>query len=227
MKTVRQLTLTVITVLFVVTAALLWTSASAKATRQTTPTFASAPRAATGLAPYGGALASLDGLFQAPWRGFDTGVFGSGFGPNSFAVGDLNGDGHLDILVGDSFFSSPGISVLMNNGDGTFAAPVYYPVPLNEVVGGVALADFDFDGDLDAFATIRGDFDQMTKIKVWRNNGDGTFAAPIEFPTGQGPAGLVIADFTGDGKPDVVTLRSDDGRFHRDTDARRWNATAI
>ena len=205
MKTIRQLTLTVITALFVVTVALLWASASPKVTGQTRPTFAFAPGAATGLAPSAGPLAFLDGLFEAPWRGFDTGTFGHGFGPSSFAVGDLDGDGDLDILVGDSFFGSPGISVLKNNGDQTFAAPVYYPVPLQEVVGGVALSDFDGDGDLDAFATIRGSFDQMTKIKVWRNNGDGTFAAPIEFPTGQGPAGIVIADFTGDGKPDVIT----------------------
>ena len=120
-------------------------------------------------------------------------------------MGDLDGDGDLDILVGDSFFGSPGISVLKNNGDQTFAAPVYYSAPLNEVVGEVALSDFDSDGDLDAFATIRGNFDQMTKIKVWRNNGDGTFVAPVEFTTGQGPVGIVIADFTGDGKPDVVT----------------------
>jgi hypothetical protein len=205
MKTVRQLTFTVITALFVVTAALLWGSASPKVTGQTRPTFVFAPGAANGLAPSAGPLTFIDGLFEAPWRGFDTGTFGHGFGPSSFAVGDLDGDGDLDILVGDNFFGSPGISVLKNNGDQTFAAPVYYPVPLQEVVGEVALSDFDGDGDLDAFATIRGSFDQMTKIKVWRNNGDGTFAAPIEFPTGQGPAGIVIADFTGDGKPDVIT----------------------
>jgi hypothetical protein len=205
MKTIRQFTLTVASVLFVVAAALLWASASAKATRQTMPPFAFAPGAPTDLKRPAGPLTFVEGLFEAPWRGFDTGVFGSGFGPNSFALGDLDGDGDVDILVGDSFFSSPGISVLKNNGDQTFAEPVYYPAPQNEVVGEVALSDFDFDGDLDAFATIRGDLDQMTKIKVWRNNGDGTFAAPIEFPTGQGPAGIVIADFTGDGKPDVIT----------------------
>ena len=197
MKTIRELTLTVITALFVVTVALLWASASPKGTR----TNLAALCLRTGTRP----VASLDGLFQAPWRGFDTGVFGSGFGPKSFAMGDLDGDGDLDILVGDSFFGSTGISVLKNNGDQTFAAPVYYSLPQSQTVGEVALSDFDFDGDLDAFATIRGDSDQLTKIMVWRNNGDGTFAAPIEFPTGQGPAGIVIADFTGDGKPDVIT----------------------
>jgi hypothetical protein len=205
MKTIRQLTVSAISALFVITATWLATSGSAKVTGQTTRTFAVGARTAPDLAQYSAPFGFVDGLFQAPWRGYDTGIFGSGFGPNSFAVGDLDGDGDLDILVGDSFFGSPGVSVLKNNGDQTFAAPVYYPAPINEVVGDVALSDFDSDGDLDAFATIRGSFDEMTKIKVWRNNGNGTFAAPIEFPTGQGPAALVIADFTGDGKPDVVT----------------------
>ena len=204
MKTIRELTLTVITALFVVTVALLWASASPRVTGQTPPrcclraTGPDRPHTRPQFRP-------SDGLFQAPWRGFDTGVFGNGFGPKSFAMGDLDGDGDLDILVGDSFFGSTGISVLKNNGDQTFAAPVYYSLPQSQTVGEVALSDFDFDGDLDAFATIRGDSDQLTKIMVWRNNGDGTFAAPIEFPTGQGPAGIVIADFTGDGKPDVIT----------------------
>jgi hypothetical protein len=205
MKRTHRLTLIAFTTLFVVTVAVLWAGAPAKVSAQTRSPFAFAPRSLTGLASQASPLTFVQGLFEAPWRGFDTGIFGQGFGPGSFALGDLDGDGDVDILVGDSFFGSPGVSVLKNNGDQTFAAPVYYSAPLNEVVGEVALSDFDSDGDLDAFATIRGDFDQMTKIKVWRNNGNGTFAAPIEFTTGQGPAGIVIADFTGDGKPDVVT----------------------
>jgi VCBS repeat protein/FG-GAP repeat protein len=205
MKRIPHLSLSLAFAFFVVAAGWLWTGASAKVTPQTTRMFGVGPRMAPGPMQHSAPSGFIDGLFQAPWRGYDTGIFGSGFGPNSFALGDLDGDGDLDILVGESFFGSPGISVLKNNGDQTFAAPVYYPRPINEVVGDVALSDFDFDGDLDAFATIRGSFDDMTKIKVWRNNGDGTFAAPIEFTTGQGPAGMVIADFTGDGKPDVVT----------------------
>jgi hypothetical protein len=205
MKTTYRLTLIALTTLFVVAVAVLFASTPAKVSAQTRSTFSFAPRSLTGVASPAGPSTFVDGLFEAPWRGFDTGIFGHGFGPQSFALGDLDGDGDVDILVGQSFFGSPGVSVLKNNGDQTFAAPVYYSTPLNEVVGGVALSDFDSDGDLDAFATIRGDFDQMTKIKVWRNNGNGTFAAPIEFTTGQGPVGIVIADFTGDGKPDVIT----------------------
>src|SRR6476646_907521 len=205
MKPVRELTFTVITALFVVTAAFLCASASTKVTGQTKPTFVFAPGKTNGLASSAGPSTFLDGLFEAPWRGFDTGTFGHGFGPKSFTLGDLDGDGDLDILIGESFFGSPGISVLKNNGDQTFAAPIYYSLPLNQTVGEVALSDFDFDGDLDAFATIRGDFDQLLQIMVWRNNGDGTFSAPIECATVKGPAGIGIADFTGDGKPDVIT----------------------
>jgi hypothetical protein len=190
MKTIPRASFIAITTLFIVPVAVLLVSASPKVTGQSRQTVPSS---------------FVQGLFEAPWRGFDTGTFGQGFGPASFAVDDLNGDGHLDILIGDSFFGSTGISVLMNNGDQTFAAPVYYSLPQSQTVGEVALSDFDADGDLDAFATIRGDFDELLKIMVWRDTGNGTFSAPIEFPTGAGPAGIVIADFTGDGKPDVVT----------------------
>jgi hypothetical protein len=154
------------------------------------------------------ALYAAPPLFDAPWRGYDTGIFeiGSGFAPSAFAAGDLDGDGDQDLAVGDSFSNGlSGLSVLKNNGDGTYAAPVYYGNGFGENVGEVALNDFDSDGDLDVIATIPGGFDDQSKIEVWRNNGNGTFAAQIPFLTAQGPVGLVVIDVTGDGKADVVT----------------------
>jgi hypothetical protein len=145
-------------------------------------------------------------LFDSPWRGFDTGIFGSGFAPTTFVNGDLDGDGDQDVVVGDAFSNGgSGISVLINNGDKTFAAPVYYGTGFSETVSQVALSDFDSDGDLDAVGSIRGGFDEQANVKVWRNNGNGTFAAPIQFSTGQGPAALAVIDVNGDGKADIIT----------------------
>ncbi len=159
------------------------------------------------------AQSGLPPLFDAPWRGFDTGNFGNGFLPVSMATGDLDGDGDTDILVGQGFAGGfenggTGVSVLKNRGDGTFLAPVYYALPQGQTVAEVALNDFDADGDLDAFATIRGANNTQSKVNVWRNNGDGSLAAHVEFQTGTGPFGIVIADFTGDGHADIVTANS-------------------
>lgn len=62
------------------------------------------------------------------------------------------------------------------------------------VPNSVAVADFNNDGHLDmATANLGGD------ISVLLNNGDGTFAPPLNSPAGVIPEYLVAGDFNGDG----------------------------
>jgi len=63
------------------------------------------------------------------------------------------------------------------------------------------LADLDGDGDVD-IATVNWWFHH--KLGIQMNNGDGTFAPAVYYNHALGSLGLVVADITGDGQPDVV-----------------------
>ena len=148
--------------------------------------------------PSPGLIPGIAEQFDAPWRGYDTGVY-TRSGPGSLAIADMDGDGDADAVVGRSHFGGPGVSVLMNFGDGTFDLPVHYDLPLFQMVGDVAVADIDRDGDPDVLATMPDANYQSSLLALYRNQGNGILAPRVQFATGRAPLGLVAADFTGAG----------------------------
>ncbi|MCA1632945.1 MAG: FG-GAP-like repeat-containing protein [Acidobacteria bacterium] len=120
---------------------------------------------------------------------------------NNHAVGDLNGDGNLD-LAGAGENSA---GVMLGNGDGTFRAKVLYPA--GGPTQGLAAGDFNGDGRLDLIVTIN---DPQIGLSLLAGNGDGTFNAPANFPntTRLDSPAVVAADLDNDGALDVVVAHS-------------------
>jgi hypothetical protein len=165
----------------------------------------------TGCPPSGGTcsggsisvlLGNGDGTFQQPiTTNADTVL-------TSLAVGDFNGDGRLDLAVGIFGEAEGEVAIYLGNGDGTFKAGATYKVGVEEsqAPGSIVVADFNGDGKLD-LATANGYGSNSASILL--GNGDGTFQAQVQYPTGLSPNSIATADFNGDGKLDLVVANSD------------------
>ncbi|GEM_PF-1711866 len=123
-----------------------------------------------------------------------------GASSHSATSGDLDGDGDLDLVAAND----GSISVLLGNGDGSFAAAV------NNVTGidawGMATGDLDGDGDLDLAVADGG-----ASVSVLLGNGDGSFAAAVPYGVGSMPSSVAFGDLDRDGDLDlaVANLNSD------------------
>jgi type II secretory pathway component GspD/PulD (secretin) len=123
-----------------------------------------------------------------------------GAGPEALAAGDLNGDGRADLAVVNQTDNT--VSILLNNGDGTFTAALGSPLAASTTPSGVAVADVNMDGIADLVLTNQG----ADSISIYLGLGSGLFAPRFGLPTAAGPAALVAADFNGDGRPDAAIV---------------------
>jgi len=137
-----------------------------------------------------------------------------GLYPSGIVTGDFNGDGSPDLVVlnnGDVFDSSSPttITVLLNDGKGTFAAQPAEQVWNHNGGDALAVGDFSGTGRLD-LAVANFGFAVPNELRVMRGNGDGTFTAGESYGIGEGAEDIKVADFNGDGIVDLVTCNLND-----------------
>jgi len=140
------------------------------------------------------------------WRNDGTGVVGV---PESLSVsgrlsvaGDFDRDGDADLAVAGA--ASQAISVLANSGGGQFS--------ITEIavdVISLAASDFDDDGDLDLVVGA----ELPPRVAFLWNGGGAVSLDPTDYPAGGPPHDIVVADFSGDGFPEIITANSDARSF--------------
>jgi len=113
---------------------------------------------------------------------------------------DVNGDGKPDLIVANDLAGSAGaVSVLLGNGNGTFANRQTFSAGPNPY--SVAVADVNGDGTPDL---IVANNTSPGTVSVLLGNGNGTFAAPQSFAVGADPRSIASADVNGDGRTDLI-----------------------
>ena len=121
--------------------------------------------------------------------------------PQSVAVADFNGDGHLDLAVPvySIFTSLTDANILLGKGDGAFTAGPAFPIT-GQNVNNAAVGDFNGDGKADTALSLP----DANEIQVLLGNGKGGFIAMPPISISLSVFVVATGDFNGDGKADLI-----------------------
>jgi tetratricopeptide (TPR) repeat protein len=138
-----------------------------------------------------------------------------GHGPIALTAADFRNVGQLDIAVVNEIDNS--LTILVNQGAGTFLASTGSPIPLGTTTGrtvpaiapSIASAILTTSGFHDLLVT-----DPVTDtVEVLLSNGDDTFTPPSRIPVGRQPSAIVTGDFNADGNQDFAVTNFTDNTF--------------
>ncbi len=116
--------------------------------------------------------------------------------PGFAAYGDVNNDGHIDIATPNT--GSDSLSLLLNNGDGTFASQI--TIPSEDGPVGVAFGDLDSDGNLDLVRSINGTMKRVDSVRAT------AFSTSVDYDVTEVPGDSTLADLDNDGDLDIITV---------------------
>ena len=125
--------------------------------------------------------------------------------PDWTELGDLNGDGKLDLIT--SIFGTDSVNVQLGNGDGTFQAATSILISAGFGPAESHLVSLRGNGTLDL---IVASFN-VNQIAVLLGNGNGTFQPPVFYTVGSlsnTPTSLTTGDFNHDGHLDVAVANT-------------------
>jgi len=137
--------------------------------------------------------------------------FPCGDSPFNIAIGDVNGDGSLDLAIVNSPSSTTdrsgrdGLAILIGDGHGGFTAMPGSPFASAKRPNMVAIGDVDGDGVAD-IVWSNPDSDSITIFKMSRKGSVAASRSTLSVPGH--PKGLAIRDLNDDGKADIVVTNN-------------------
>lgn len=130
------------------------------------------------------------------------------------ATGDLDGDGKIDLAIAEGSATTGRVHWLRGNGVGGFIPGTGSPFALPANPGGVAIADYDADGDRDLLAgAVAGALPLQHGVLQVFENQLGTLVARPPLSTDRGPGRIVVADLDVDNldgttRPELLVLEA-------------------